>query len=93
MAAAELLRADSRLLRTGDSTIRTYRDGWRILKLILVLARRQGPSQFHPEHELARPSGCIAAKMVTLHSPGILETLPHERLTEPTPSWPRASRP
>ncbi|MEU9100986.1 glycosyltransferase family 2 protein [Streptomyces sp. NPDC048361] len=29
------------------SKLRTYRDGWRILKLILGLARRQRPSQFH----------------------------------------------
>ncbi|MHC0432880.1 glycosyltransferase family 2 protein [Streptomyces sp. O3] len=29
------------------SKLRTYRDGWRILRLILGLARRQRPSQFH----------------------------------------------
>ncbi|MFE9812704.1 glycosyltransferase family 2 protein [Streptomyces sp. NPDC005227] len=29
------------------SKLRTYRDGWRILKLILGLTRRQRPSQFH----------------------------------------------
>ncbi|MFD5518831.1 glycosyl transferase [Streptomyces sp. NPDC127066] len=29
------------------SKLRTYRDGWRILKLILGLARRQRPCQFH----------------------------------------------
>ncbi|MEU0402800.1 glycosyltransferase family 2 protein [Streptomyces sp. NPDC006197] len=29
------------------SKLRTYRDGWRILKLILGLARRQRPSLFH----------------------------------------------
>jgi glycosyltransferase involved in cell wall biosynthesis len=29
------------------SKLRTYRDGWRILQLILGLARRQRPSQFH----------------------------------------------
>ncbi|MER0449820.1 glycosyltransferase family 2 protein [Streptomyces sp. Edi4] len=40
------------------SKLRTYRDGWRILKLILGLARRQRPSQFH----------AVIAAMLTLVS-------------------------
>ncbi|MFJ8732977.1 glycosyltransferase [Streptomyces bauhiniae] len=31
----------------SSSKLRTYRDGWRILKLILGLSRRQRPSLFH----------------------------------------------
>jgi glycosyltransferase involved in cell wall biosynthesis len=31
----------------SESKLRTYRDGWRILKMILGLARRQRPSLFH----------------------------------------------
>jgi glycosyltransferase involved in cell wall biosynthesis len=31
----------------SESKLRTYRDGWRILSLILALARRERPSLFH----------------------------------------------
>ncbi|GAB3449795.1 glycosyltransferase family 2 protein [Phycicoccus ginsengisoli] len=31
----------------SESKLRTYRDGWRILRLILSLARRERPSLFH----------------------------------------------
>lgn len=31
----------------SESKLRTYRDGWRILRLIMTLARRERPSLFH----------------------------------------------
>ncbi|MEU6946546.1 glycosyltransferase family 2 protein [Streptomyces sp. NPDC046316] len=50
------------------SKLRTYRDGWRILKLILGLARRQRPSQFH-----AVIAGLFTATGLTLGLPIVLE--------------------
>ncbi|MFF5933348.1 glycosyltransferase family 2 protein [Streptomyces sp. NPDC012508] len=50
------------------SKLRTYRDGWRILKLILGLARRQRPSQFH-----AVIAGFFTAIALTLGLPIVLE--------------------
>ncbi|MEU7011242.1 glycosyltransferase family 2 protein [Streptomyces sp. NPDC046332] len=50
------------------SKLRTYRDGWRILKLILGLARRQRPSQFH-----AVIAGLCTVTALALGLPIVLE--------------------
>ncbi|MEU1037871.1 glycosyltransferase family 2 protein [Streptomyces sp. NPDC005551] len=50
------------------SKLRTYRDGWRILRLILGLARRQRPSQFH-----AVIAGLLTVVALALGLPVVLE--------------------
>ncbi|MGW6391276.1 glycosyltransferase family 2 protein [Streptomyces sp. NPDC055103] len=50
------------------SKLRTYRDGWRILKLILGLARRQRPSLFH-----SVIAGLLAVVSLVLGAPVIAE--------------------
>lgn len=50
------------------SKLRTYRDGWRILKLILGLARRQRPSLFH-----SVIAGLLAIVSLVLGAPVIAE--------------------
>ncbi|MET7441871.1 glycosyltransferase family 2 protein [Streptomyces sp. NPDC004082] len=50
------------------SKLRTYRDGWRILKLILGLARRQRPSQFH-----AIIAGLLTVAALALGLPVVVE--------------------
>ncbi|ARP68931.1 glycosyl transferase [Streptomyces pluripotens] len=56
--------------RPADSTskLRTYRDGWCILKLILGLARRQRPSLFH-----SVIAGLFAAISLALGIPVVVE--------------------
>ncbi|MDV9191817.1 glycosyltransferase family 2 protein [Streptomyces sp. SR27] len=52
------------------SKLRTYRDGWRILKLILGLARRQRPSLFH-----STIAGLLALVSLAMGVPVIAEFL------------------
>jgi glycosyltransferase involved in cell wall biosynthesis len=52
----------------GESKLRTYRDGWRILGLILNLTRRERPALFH-----ATIAGLIALAATILGAPVIIE--------------------
>ncbi|QGN56997.1 glycosyltransferase [Nostocoides sp. HKS02] len=47
LPAAEVVTDFKDRAAGSESKLRTYRDGWRILKLILALARRERPALFH----------------------------------------------
>lgn len=54
----------------SESKLRTYRDGWRILKLILTLARRERPALYH-----GVIAGLLALFALLLGIPVVLEYL------------------
>ncbi|GAA2160571.1 glycosyltransferase family 2 protein [Pedococcus bigeumensis] len=54
----------------SESKLRTYRDGWRILHLIITLARRERPALFH-----ALLSTLLALVAIALGTPIVIEYL------------------